>query len=116
LAKGRDMLFDIDWQGAQQLAQNARSDMVSVFILPPTLAELQRRLKDRGADSPEVVENRMSKAGAEMSHWREYDYIVVNTDLSRSVNAVLSILKAERLKRDRQQGMADFVTELRGGE
>ncbi len=115
LAKGRDMLFDIDWQGAQQLAQNARSDLVSVFILPPTLAELRRRLQDRGADSAEVVANRMSKAGAEMSHWREYDYIVINESLPRSVNAVLSILQAERLKRDRQQGMADFVTELRGG-
>jgi guanylate kinase len=115
LATGRDMLFDIDWQGAQQLAQNARSDLVSVFILPPTVTELQRRLTDRGGDSNEVVANRMSKAGAEMSHWREYDYIIINSDLDRSVNAVLSILQAERLKRDRQQGMADFVTDLRGG-
>jgi len=116
LAKGRDMLFDIDWQGAQQLAQNARSDLVSVFILPPTVAELQRRLTDRGADSSAVVASRMDKAGAEMSHWREYDYIVINSDLNRSVNAILSILHAERLRRDRQQGMADFVNALRGGE
>ena len=116
LGRGQDMLFDIDWQGAQQLAQNARSDLVSVFILPPTVAELKRRLTDRGADSPEVVARRMDQAESEMSHWREYEYIVVNTDLDRSVEAILSILHAERLKRDRQQGMADFVNDLRGGE
>ncbi len=116
LAKGKDMLFDIDWQGAQQLAQNARSDLVSVFILPPTVTELKRRLTDRGSDSAQVVASRMDKAESEMSHWREYEYIVINSDLERSVNAILSILQAERLKRDRQQGMADFVTHLRGGD
>lgn len=116
LGRGKDMLFDIDWQGAQQLAQNARSDLVSVFILPPSVEELRRRLTDRGSDSAQVVTNRMDKAEAEMSHWREYEYIVINSDLDRSVNAILSILQAERLKRDRQQGMADFVTHLRGGE
>ena len=116
LDQGQDMLFDIDWQGAQQLAQNARSDLVSVFILPPSLAELQRRLSGRASDSAEVVAARMDKAGAEMSHWREYDYIVVNSDLERSVNNILGILRAERLRRDRQQGMADFVNNLRGEE
>ena len=116
LGRGLDMLFDIDWQGAQQLAQNARSDLVSVFILPPTVAELKRRLTDRGSDSDEVVTKRMAKAEAEMSHWREYDYIVINDDLERSVNAILGILHAERLRRDRQQGMADFVNHLRGDE
>ena len=116
LHRGSDMLFDIDWQGAQQLAQNARSDLVSVFILPPSLPELQRRLNGRASDSAEVVANRMAQAGAEMSHWREYDYIVINTDLERSVASILGILHAERLRRDRQQGMADFVNDLRGEE
>ena len=116
LNQGRDVLFDIDWQGAQQLAQNARSDLVAVFILPPSLEELQRRLCGRNSDSAEVVASRMAKAGAEMSHWREYDYIVVNSEVERSVDNILSILRAERLRRDRQQGMADFVNNLRGEE
>ena len=114
LASGRDVLFDIDWQGTQQLAQNARADLVSVFVLPPSLAELERRLRGRAQDAEEVVAKRMAKAGDEMSHWREYDYILVNTEVSRSVAAVTAILEAERLKRDRQVGMHDFVTQLRG--
>ena len=114
LADGRDVLFDIDWQGTQQLAQNARADLVSVFVLPPSVAELERRLTTRAQDSAEVVAKRMAKAGDEMSHWREYDYILVNTDVERSVAAVSAILAAERLRRDRQVGMHDFVSRLRG--
>jgi guanylate kinase len=114
LAQGRDVLFDIDWQGTQQLAQNARNDLVSVFVLPPSMAELERRLHTRAQDSHEVVKRRMAKAGDEMSHYREYDYIIVNHDLETSVDQVQGILKAERLKRDRQIGLAEFVNALRG--
>ena len=114
LASGRDVLFDIDWQGTQQLAHNARSDLASVFVLPPSMEELERRLRTRAQDTDEVVRRRMAKAGDEMSHWREYDYIVVNRDLDTSVNAVQAILAAERLQRDRQIGMDAFVNELRG--
>jgi len=113
LSGGRDMLFDIDWQGTQQLRQNARNDLASVFILPPSLAELARRLNTRGQDSPSVVRQRMAKAGDEMSHWAEYDYIVVNADIAASVEAVRAILAAERLKRECQIGLADFVNDLR---
>jgi len=108
------VLFDIDWQGTQQLEQNARTDLVSVFVLPPSVGELRRRLETRAQDSAEVVAKRMAKAGDEMSHWPEYDYIVVNTDVDRSVAAVTAILTAERLRRGRQAGMHDFVTRLRG--
>jgi len=114
LAGGKDVLFDIDWQGTQQLAQNARADLVSVFILPPSLDELHRRLSGRGLDSADVVAERMAKAGDEMSHWPEYDYIVVNSDLERSIGEVRSILAAARLKRERQAGLASFVNRLRG--
>lgn len=114
LASGRDVLFDIDWQGTQQLGQNARADLVTVFILPPSLEELERRLRTRAQDSDEVVKKRMAKAGDEMSHWFEYDYILLNTDVERSIARVQSILDAERLKRDRQVGMAGFVNRLRG--
>lgn len=116
LTSGRDVLFDIDWQGTQQLAQNARADLVSVFILPPSVEELERRLRGRAQDSDEVVRKRMAKAGDEMSHWPEYDYIVVNVDLEESIASVQAILAAERLKRDRRVGLADFVTRLRGEE
>jgi guanylate kinase len=113
LAAGRDVLFDIDWQGTQQLRQSARSDLASIFILPPAVAELERRLTERAQDSPEVVQKRMAKAGDEMSHWPEYDYIVVNHTLARSVAAVQAILIAERLRRERQVGLVDFVNGLR---
>ncbi|BAE49552.1 guanylate kinase [Paramagnetospirillum magneticum] len=116
LRSGRDVLFDIDWQGTQQMAQNARADLVSVFVLPPSVEELERRLRGRAQDSDEVVRKRMAKAGDEMSHWPEYDYIVVNIDLDKSIAAVQAILAAERLKRERQVGLPDFVTQLRGGE
>ncbi|MEO0035792.1 MAG: hypothetical protein RLZZ501_1815 [Pseudomonadota bacterium] len=114
LARGGDVLFDIDWQGTQQLAQNARADLVSVFILPPSLEELHRRLSGRGQDSAEVIAERMAKAGDEMSHWPEYDYIVVNREVEHSVAQVRAILAAERLKRARQVGLAPFVNRLRG--
>jgi guanylate kinase len=114
LASGRDVLFDIDWQGTQQVAENARNDLVTIFVLPPSVTELERRLRTRAQDTAEVVKKRMAKAGDEMSHWREYDYIVVNNDVDRSVAAVEAVLAAERLRRDRQVGMHDFVTHLRG--
>jgi guanylate kinase len=113
LAAGKDALFDIDWQGTQQLRQDARADLASIFILPPSVAELERRLKRRGQDSVEVVRRRMAKAGDEMSHWPEYDYIVINDLLENSVTAIESIIAAERLKRERQLGLADFVNSLR---
>jgi guanylate kinase len=115
LSQGRDVLFDIDWQGTQQLAQNARDDLVSVFVLPPSTEELQRRLERRAQDPAEVVAQRMAKAPDEMSHWAEYDYIVINHDIEESVGAVQSILAAERLKRERQIGLTDFVKGLREG-
>ena len=114
LAAGHDILFDVDWQGAQQIKENARDDMVSVFILPPSTDELERRLRGRAQDSDEVVRRRMTKATAEMSHWAEYDYIVVNRDIGESIAAVRAILAAERLRRERQEGLSDFVTELCG--
>ncbi|WP_354078879.1 guanylate kinase [Constrictibacter sp. MBR-5] len=115
LAGGKDVLFDIDWQGTQQLAESARDDLVSVFILPPSIAELERRLKRRAQDSDDVVAARMAKASDEMSHYFEYDYVVVNRDVDRSVQQVQAILHAERLKRRRQIGLGDFVKALRGG-
>ena len=116
LGAGKDVLFDIDWQGTQQLAQNARGDLVSIFILPPSTKELERRLKTRAQDSAEVVAKRMSRAAEEISHYREYDYIVVNDVIEDSVRAVQSILAAERLRRDRQVGLEDFVRALREGQ
>lgn len=113
LQDGRDVLFDIDWQGTQQLAEKAREDLVSVFILPPTTEELERRLHSRAQDSDEVVRARMAKAADEMSHWAEYDYIIINHDLERSVSEVEAILTAERLKRERRVGLRDFVEGLR---
>ena len=113
LGAGRDVLFDIDWQGTQQLAQAARGDLVSTFILPPSTAALRRRLETRAQDSPEVVAVRMANASEEMSHWREYDYIVVNEDVDQTVAEVRAILAAERLRRDRQTGLTDFVAGLR---
>jgi guanylate kinase len=113
LTEGRDVLFDIDWQGTQQLAEKARSDLVSVFVLPPSTAELERRLRARAADCEEEVLRRMAKAADEMSHWAEYDYVIVNRDLEDSVRKAQAILTAERLKRERQSGLSDFVRELR---
>ncbi|HKU97014.1 MAG TPA: guanylate kinase [Vineibacter sp.] len=113
LSAGRDMLFDIDWQGTQQLAERARQDLVSVFILPPSTEELERRLVSRAQDPPEVVARRMAKAADEMSHWAEYDYVIVNENLDHSLALVKSILTAERLKRSRQVGLSDFVKSLR---
>ncbi|MCC7427126.1 MAG: guanylate kinase [Alphaproteobacteria bacterium] len=113
LSAGQDVLFDIDWQGTQQLREQARSDVVSIFILPPSLAELRRRLTSRAQDSAEAVEGRMARAGQEMSHWPEYDYIIVNRDFAQSVAQVQAILTAERLRRERQIGLAAFVDGMR---
>ena len=112
LADGRDVLFDIDWQGTQQLAENARDDLVAVFILPPTAAELERRLRSRAQDSDEEIARRMSKAAGEMSHWPEYDYVIVNADFETSVAQTEAILTAERLRRRRLIGLGDFVRSL----
>ena len=115
LAAGQDMLFDIDWQGTQQLKASARADLVSVFVLPPSTSELERRLTTRAQDSAEVVAQRMAKAADEMSHWPEYDYVLVNVDVDESVARVEAILAAERMRRERQVGLAEFVTRLREG-
>ena len=114
LEQGRDVLFDIDWQGTQQVANAARTDLVSVFILPPSKAALRDRLMTRAQDSEEVVAKRMAKAADEISHYREYDYIVVNEDLDVAVANVRAILAAERLRRDRQTGLTPFVRTLVG--
>lgn len=112
LVKGQDVLFDIDWQGTQQLAEKARDDLVSVFILPPNWHELERRLLTRAQDAPSEINKRMAKATDEMSHWAEYDYVIINRDIETSVNAVRAILQSERLKRRRIVGLADFVKGL----
>jgi guanylate kinase len=112
LRQGRDVLFDIDWQGTQQLREKARDDLVSVFILPPTAPELERRLKRRAQDSKAVIGSRMGKAAGEMSHWPEYDYVIVNRDKAEAFAEVQAILAAERLKRERQIGLSDFVRAL----
>ena len=112
LAAGRDVLFDIDWQGTQQLSEKARGDVVSVFVLPPSIPELERRLKTRAQDDYETIHRRMAKAGDEMSHWAEYDYVVVNRDVDQAFADVKAILAAERLKRERQPGLSDFVRGL----
>jgi guanylate kinase len=116
LAAGRDVLFDIDWQGSQQIAEQGRDDLVSGFILPPSTAELERRLKKRAQDSLEVVARRMSKASDEMSHYAEYDYVLVNHDIEQSVTRAMSILTAERLRRERMVGLGEFVKGLRAGQ
>ena len=107
--EGKDLLFDIDWQGAQQLREKMREDIVSVFILPPSKKELERRLKERGQDTDEVVKERMSEATSEITHWAEYDYVIINEDLNLSVKTVLGILHSERMKRIRQIGLGEFV-------
>ena len=115
LAAGRDILFDIDWQGTQQLKSKAPTDLVSVFLLPPSWRELERRLYQRAQDDPSEINRRMAKASDEMSHWAEYDYVIINRDLETSVAAVQAILQSERLKRDRQVGLPDFVKGLQSG-
>ena len=112
LSKGEDVLFDIDWQGTQQLREKARADVVSVFILPPSATDLEQRLHSRAQDSGEVIRSRMSRASHEMSHWAEYDYIVINHDVDAAFAEVQSILKAERLKRERRVGLTTFVRKL----
>jgi guanylate kinase len=112
LSAGRDVLFDIDWQGTQQLREKAGGDVVSVFILPPSAADLERRLHTRAQDSDEVIRGRMDRASHELSHWAEYDYIVVNQNVDEAFSEVQSILKAERLKRARRVGLTGFVRTL----
>src|SRR5579883_1280143 len=114
LRAGRDVLFDIDWQGTQQLRERARTDLVSVFILPPTVQELERRLERRAQDSRDIIGSRMAKAAGEMSHWPEYDYVIVNHDIDEAFGEVRAILAAERLKRERQIGLSAFVRALQG--
>ena len=114
LAGGREVIGDLDWQGTQQLRDKMERDLVSVFILPPALAELERRLKVRNEDSPETVAARMAKALDEMSHWAEYDYVLVNRDLDECLATLQAIVHAERAKRVRQVGLADFVREISG--
>ncbi len=116
IARGRDIVFDIDWQGTQQLKQTARDDLVSVFILPPSTSELERRLQTRARDPKDVVARRMAKVVDEISHWAEYDYIIVNRDVDESVRNVEAIVTAERLRRERQVGITDFVARLREGQ
>jgi guanylate kinase len=112
LAKGRDVLFDIDWQGTQQLRQQAGDDLVSIFILPPSHAELERRLRARAQDSEDVVAGRMARANNEISHWAEYDYVLINDDLDTTLEKIRVIVAAERLKRRRQTGIPAFVSKL----
>ena len=115
LKAGRDVLFDIDWQGTQQLHAAMGEDLVRVFILPPSMIELERRLHDRGTDSEEIIAGRMSRAASEISHWAEYDYVLVNEDPARCLADVRAILAAERLKRWRQAGLVAFVRDLVAG-
>jgi guanylate kinase len=114
LAAGRDVLFDIDWQGTQQLREKARSDLASVFVLPPSIKELEKRLRSRAQDPERVIHRRMTEATEEMSHWAEYDYVVVNVEIEQAFADVGAILAAERLKRERQPGLSAFVRDLQG--
>ncbi len=115
LSSGRDVLFDIDWQGTQQISEKMGADLVRVFVLPPSASALEQRLTKRAQDPPDVVAGRMAKASDEISHWAEYDYVLVNEDLERSDEAISSILRAERLKRTRRFGLSDFVRHLQSG-
>jgi len=113
MAEGRDTLFDIDWQGGQQIRNSALGrDVVSIFVLPPSIAELDRRLRSRGQDSDAVIAGRMAKSQSEISHWAEYDYVLVNTDIDDAFAQLQTILQAERLRRDRQPALSDFVRGL----
>ena len=115
LSSGCDVLFDIDWQGTQQIKAKVRDDLVSIFVLPPSTVELEKRLITRAQDSPEVVASRMARAADEMSHYPEYDYVIINHDLDQSIDSVHTILRAERLRRSRQAGLAEFINKLREG-
>lgn len=112
MTQGRDTLFDIDWQGGQQIKQAMRGEVVSIFILPPSIADLESRLRGRAQDSQQVIAQRMAKSQAEISHWMEYDYVIVNRDLDVAFGELITILQAERLRRDRQPHLADFVRGL----
>ena len=114
LKRGQDYLFDIDWQGTQQLKQKDDQDVVTVFVLPPSLSELRRRLETRAQDSAEVIDGRMERARGEISHWAEYDYVVINDDMDACFDQVCEILHAERMRRKRQTGLIPFVRELMG--
>jgi guanylate kinase len=115
LSGGRDVLFDIDWQGTQQLGGKAPADLVSVFVLPPSIPDLEQRLMSRAQDTPDVIRSRMAKASDEMSHWAEYDYVVINREIEDAFQDVRAILGAERLKRERQPGLSAFVRSLQAG-
>jgi guanylate kinase len=112
MADGRDMLFDIDWQGARQLQEKMKADVVSIFVLPPSMTELQSRLHRRAEDSEEVIRTRLLNSRAEIEHWREYDYVIVNDDLDNAFHSVGNIVGAERIRRDRRHGLFDFVNRL----
>ncbi len=112
LASGRDVIFDIDWQGTQKLREKRPADLVSVFILPPSMAELERRLRSRAQDAEETVLRRMTKASGEISHWAEYDYVIINNDFDQSLDLLRCILYAERCKRSRQPGLEGFIEKL----
>ena len=114
LAMGRDILFDIDWQGTQQLMSNSQDDLVKVFVLPPSIEELERRLKKRKQDDNEIIKKRMSKASDEMSHYPEYDYILINDEFDNTIQKIINILSAERLKNHRQIKTQKIVKDLRG--
>jgi guanylate kinase len=114
LAAGRDVLFDIDWQGTQQLREKARNDMASIFVLPPSIPELERRLRARALDDEAVIRRRMAKAADELSHWAEYDYVIVNDAIERAFAEVKTILAAERLRRERQPAISSYVRQLVG--
>lgn len=116
LSEGQNVLFDIDWQGTQQIAEHQHGDLVTIFILPPSTAELERRLKTRAQDSDEVVAKRMNKAADEMSHWAEYDYVIINNNLEESITDIRAILRAETLRRTRQTDLSSFVKALRTGQ
>ena len=113
ISAGRDVIFDIDWQGGQQIVNSSlRHDVVSIFILPPSIAELERRLRGRGQDSDDVIEGRMQESMSEISHWGEYDYVVINRDVEEAAEQLRTILKAERMRRDRQPDLNEFVRAL----
>lgn len=112
ISSGKDVLFDIDWQGTRRLTSKARDDIVSVFILPPSMEELRRRLVTRGKDAPDVIDRRMARASDEISHWNEYDYVIINDNIDSSLLNILYILKSERLKRTRQHSLNEFVNTL----